>query len=155
MNIQQNIAILIDGNNIEIEAKRKYGNTAILDYDLFIPEILKERHLTKFFYFKEGNSISEKFADRLSKNFFGIVQACGKSADCHLTISAIQISDKVDTIIIFSGDEDYIPLIKFLRIKGIRIEIVCHESCFSPKLKNEVDYITFLEKSNFKTLIKY
>lgn len=149
MNIQQNIAILIDGNNIEVEIKKKYGHGIVLDYESLVPQLLQERHLTKFFYFREGSSISEKFKQRISKNFFGIVQVCGKSADCHLTINAIQISDKVDTIIIFSGDEDYIPLIQFLKTKGIRIEIVCHENCFSNKLPQYVDSITFLDKKHF------
>ena len=52
---------------------------------------------------------------------------CHKSADIPLTIKATQLAQKVDTIIILSGDADYIELVRHLRGEGVRVEIAAIE----------------------------
>ena len=72
--IQQSIAILIDGNNIEksIHSMLRRKN-AMLDFDSFIPILLMDRSLNRLIYFREGESISPKLAERLLKLFHGTV----------------------------------------------------------------------------------
>jgi uncharacterized LabA/DUF88 family protein len=48
---------------------------------------------------------------------------CHKSADIPLTIKATQLSSKVDTIIIMSGDSDFVELTRHLKGEGVRVEI--------------------------------
>lgn len=122
--INQNIAILIDGNNIEKSIhNRVNSNNAMLNFDTFIPKILANRSLRRLIYFREGKSISEKLSKRLQENFFGDTRPCHKSADIPLAIEAIRLAPKIDTIIILSGDSDYIDLIKELKSSGVRVEI--------------------------------
>lgn len=145
----QNVAILIDGSNIEVSLYKKFNQRGLmLNYDTFIPEIVKERNLSKLFYFREGANISSKFSNRLKETFFGVCEACGKSADMHLAVKAIILSEQVNTIIIISGDVDYTPVILYLRNKGIRVEIICVEETGSKSLLRLADSYTFINENH-------
>jgi len=105
--INQTVAILCDGNNIERSIQELSKNpSTMLNFDEFIPKLLKERGLNRFIYFREGVNISSKLADRLHEHYYGSVVPCHKSADIPLSIKATQLASKVDTIIILSGDSD-------------------------------------------------
>ena len=75
--INQSVAILCDGNNIErsIHELSKTKNTMI-NFDKLIPKLLNGRGLNRLLYFREGKSISSKFADRLYENYYGSVIPC-------------------------------------------------------------------------------
>jgi len=137
----QSVAILIDGNNIEKslhELTKEKGS--MLNFDTIIPKLLDNRGLNRLIYFREGTHISEKLADRLHQNYHGSVVPCHKSADIPLTIKATQIAQKVDSIIIMSGDADYIELVIHLKSEGVRVEIAAVEANTSALLKEEADY---------------
>ena len=105
VDIKQRVAVLVDGNNIGIaihDTTKMSG--AMLNFKTFIPKILKGRGLNRLYYFREGRSISPKLSKLLHEEFFGVVLACGKSADVQLTITATEIADKVDTVVLLSGD---------------------------------------------------
>ena len=141
--INQSVAILIDGNNVEMSMKSLTGNdNALLDFDNLIPRLLKDRGLNRLIYFREGRSISDKLADRLLIRFHGSVIPCHKSADIPLTIKATQIAQKMDTIIILSGDSDYIELVRHLKGEGVRVEIAAIEKNTSNLLISEADLFT-------------
>lgn len=141
-NINQRVAILIDGNNIEIAIHDKLkSEKAMINYKTFIPKLITpKRELNRLYYFREGNNISPKLAKLLHEEYFGVVVPCGKSVDIHLTITATELSDKVDTIIICSGDGDYLPLIKHLKSRAVRVEIACIVDATSKKLIEEADH---------------
>ena len=92
-------------------------------------------------YFREGRSISSKFADRLHENFYGSVIPCHKSADIPLTIKATQLASKVDTIIIMSGDSDYVELVTHLKSEGVRVEIAAVKETTAQILIDKSDYM--------------
>lgn len=124
MLIDQSVAVLIDGNNIEMSIKNMLKSSSfILNYKTFIPKIINGRKLNRLIYFREGVTISDKFSKMLDADFKGSVRPCHKSADIPLTITAIQLAQKVDTIIILSGDADYIDLVKHLKHMGVRVEM--------------------------------
>lgn len=139
MNILQTVAILVDGNNMDKSANN-YGDHTMLDYDRLVPRLIGRRSLSRFFYLREGKSISKKLADRLHNKFYGIVKPCHKSADVPLTIEAVQLVDKVDTIIILSGDSDYIELVKYLSARGCRTEIAAFKISVSSALIEVADF---------------
>ena len=139
--VSQSVAILVDGNNIEISLHSKYkDNNVMLNFDTLIPRLLDNRGLNRLIYFREGKSISTKLADRLQSNYHGSVTPCHKSADIPLTIKALQLSKKVDTIITMSGDSDYIELVRHLKSEGVRIEVAAVEETTASILLEEVDY---------------
>jgi uncharacterized LabA/DUF88 family protein len=141
--INQSVAILIDGNNIELSLQNLVGQkNALLDFDTLIPKLLDNRGLNRLIYFREGVSISDKLAERLLNKFHGSVMPCHKSADIPLTIKATQIAKKVDTIIILSGDSDYVELVRHLRGEGVRVEIAAIEKTTAKILIEEAEHIT-------------
>ena len=95
----------------------------MINFDQLIPKLLNGRGLNRLIYFREGKSISEKFAERLHENYYGSVVPCHKSADIPLSIKATQLASKVDTIIIMSGDSDFVELVAHLKAEGVRVEI--------------------------------
>ena len=148
--INQSVAILCDGNNIErsIHDISKNQNTMI-DFDKVIPRLLNGRGLNRLLYFREGKSISSKFAERLHENYYGSVIACHKSADIPLTIKATQLASKVDTIIIMSGDSDYIDLVDHLKGEGVRVEIAAVKKTAAQALIDEADYFYEITKEDW------
>jgi hypothetical protein len=155
--ISQTVAILIDGNNIErsIHDQTNDANT-MLNFDKLIPKLLGNRGLNRLIYFREGKQISQKLRDRLHEFFHGSVRPCHKSADIPLSINAMQLASKVDTIVIMSGDSDYIELVRHLKSEGVRVEIasvdattagIIKEECDHHYRINEDDWFTYAPKS--------
>ena len=139
--ITQSVAILCDGNNIErsIHEESKSTNTMV-NFDIIVPRLLNGRGLNRLVYFREGKSISSKFAERLHANFYGAVIPCHKSADIPLSIKATQLASKVDTIIIMSGDSDFIELIRHIKTEGVRVEIAAVRNTTAKILIEESAY---------------
>lgn len=154
--INQSVAILIDGNNIEISLQSLLKKkNALLDFDILIPTLLDNRGLSRLIYFREGKQISSKLAHRLLDQFHGSVVPCHKSADIPLTIKATQIAQKVDTIIIMSGDSDYIELVRHLKGAGVRVEIAAVESTTAQILIDEADLFTPVTEDDCYILKNY
>ena len=140
--INQSVAILCDGNNIEKSIHNISRNKkAMINFDTLIPKLLNGRGLNRMIYFREGKSISTKLADRLHENFYGSVIPCHKSADIPLTIKATQLASKVDTIIIMSGDSDYVELVTHLKGEGVRVEIAAVKETTAQILIDKSDYM--------------
>ena len=140
--INQSVAILCDGNNIEKSIHNVSKNkNAMINFDTLIPNLLNGRGLNRMIYFREGRSISSKFADRLHENFYGSVIPCHKSADIPLTIKATQLASKVDAIIIMSGDSDYVELVTHLKGEGVRVEIAAVRETTAQILIDKSDYM--------------
>ena len=140
--INQSVAILCDGNNIEKSIHNVSKNkNAMINFDTLIPNLLNGRGLNRMIYFREGRSISSKFADRLHENFYGSVIPCHKSADIPLTIKATQLASKVDAIIIMSGDSDYVELVTHLKSEGVRVEIAAVKETTAQILIDKSDYM--------------
>ena len=157
--ISQSVAILCDGNNIEKSIHEVSKNkSAMINFDAVIPKLLNGRGLNRLLYFREGKSISSKFAERLHENYYGSVIPCHKSADIPLTIKATQLASKVDTIIIMSGDSDYIDLVSHMKGEGVRVEIAAVKRTTSKILIAEADYFHEIIKEDwfiYKAPTKY
>ena len=154
INISQSVAILCDGNNIERSIHDASNSKhTMINFDELIPKLLNGRGLNRLIYFREGKSISSKFSDRLHENFYGTVIPCHKSADIPLSIKASQLSSKVDTIIIMSGDSDFVELVRHLKAEGVRVEIASVKKTTAKILQEEASFfheITELDWFEYK-----
>jgi uncharacterized LabA/DUF88 family protein len=149
VNINQSVAILIDGNNIEMSLHTLMGSKDVMiNFDTLIPKLLDNRGLNRLIYFREGKSISAKLAERLHNHYHGSVVPCHKNADIPLTIKATQIAQKVDTIIILSGDADYVELVNHLKSEGVRVEIAAVPQTTAAVLIEEADYFIPIAKED-------
>lgn len=150
--MSQSVAILVDGNNIEISIHQLIGDEgAMLNFDKLIPKLVDNRSLNRLIYFREGRHISSKLAERLHQHYHGSVHPCHKSADIPLSIKATQLASKVDTIIIMSGDSDYIELVRHLKSEGVRVEIAAVEKTTSALLIEQADYFHPLTEDDWFT----
>jgi len=71
VNINQNVAILCDGNNIELSIHSEADNkNTMINFDTLIPKLLSGRGLNRLIYFREGKAISGKLAERLHQQFY-------------------------------------------------------------------------------------
>ena len=148
--ISQSVAILCDGNNIERSIHEiSRSNHTMVNFDELIPRLLNGRGLNRLIYFREGKAISSKFADRLHENFYGAVIPCHKSADIPLSIKATQLSSKVDTIIIMSGDSDFVELVRHLKSEGVRVEIAAVKNTTAKILLDEASYFHEIIKTDW------
>lgn len=148
--INQSVAILCDGNNIERSIHEQANNiSAMVNFDKLIPKLLSSRGLNRLIYFREGKNISDKLAERLHNQYYGSVVPCHKSADIPLSIKATQLASKVDTIIIMSGDSDYIDLVKHLKGEGVRVEIAAVRKTTSRFLIEEADHFHEITKDDW------
>jgi uncharacterized LabA/DUF88 family protein len=153
VDISQSVAILVDGNNIERSLHELTKNThCMINFDHLIPRLVGNRSLNRLIYFREGKNISQKLAERLHTLFHGSVRPCHKNADIPLSITATQLATKVDTIIIMSGDSDYVELVGHLKRQGVRVEIAAVIETTSQMLLNEADYFHPLEQQDWFSL---
>jgi len=67
--------------------------------------------------------------------------------DVGLAVDAITASPKLDTVILFSGDGDFIPLVQYLQIHGgCQVEVVSFGRSTSGKLKEVADNFLDLDR---------
>lgn len=143
------MAILCDGNNIERSIHELTNKTnAMINFDTLIPKLLSNRGLNRLIYFREGVAISDKLAERLHNYYYGSVVPCHKSADIPLSIKATQLASKVDTIIIMSGDSDYVELVNHLKGEGVRVEIAAVKKTTAKILIDEADHFHEITKED-------
>ncbi len=75
--------------------------------------------------------------------------------DVGLAVDAIKTADKLDVVILVTGDGDFLPLISYLREnKGCLVELLAFGETTSAKLIEIVDEFTDLSKNKKKFLIK-
>jgi uncharacterized LabA/DUF88 family protein len=69
--------------------------------------------------------------------------------DIELTLDLVDFVSKteIETVIIISGDGDFVPLVHWLRMRGIRVEVGCIESSMSQDLKEEASGFISLERA--------
>jgi len=74
--------------------------------------------------------------------------------DVGITVDAIRISQDVDTIVLGSGDGDFLQLVEYLKNQGKRVEVIAFSRSASAKLKEVVDEFIDIEKEPKKYLLK-
>ena len=57
-----------------------------------------------------------------------------------MSIKATQLASKVDTIIIMSGDSDFVELVAHLKAEGVRVEIAAVKEATAKILLEEANY---------------
>lgn len=67
--------------------------------------------------------------------------------DMGIAIDSIAISEKVDTIVLVSGDGDFVPLVEMLKAKGCRVEVVSFERSSSLELIQSASWFIPIEES--------
>lgn len=159
---EQRVGILVDVSNMYHSAKNLYNRK--VNFKEILMKAVADRKLIRAtaYAIRTENQEEAPFIEALEQQGFEVkmkdlqIFAGGaKKADWDvgLAIDAIKLADKLDVIVIVSGDGDYIPLVSYLQNnKGCLVEIMAFRKTCSSKLIEEADDFTDLG-SNRKFLI--
>ncbi len=95
-----------------------------------------------FFEFLE--SIGFKVKKKELREFYG--GAKKGDWDMGIAIDAIRMSHKIDVAVIVTGDGDFKSLVKYLKAKGIQVEILSFGKSTSDELVRESDVFLNMDK---------
>jgi len=159
----QRVAIFIDVQNLYHSAKNLYQSRA--NFGAILKLGVSGRNLIRAFAYvvrtKTGEEkpffealiklgIETKIRD-LQEYYGGLKKA---DWDVGITVDAIRISPSVDTIVLVSGDGDFLQLIEYLRNQGKRVEVIAFGRSASAKLKDgAADEFIDIEESPEKYLL--
>ncbi len=59
--------------------------------------------------------------------------------DVGMTVDAFELSNKVDSLVLVTGDGDFVPLVENLKIKGTQVEVIAFGRSASAHLKEAAD----------------
>jgi uncharacterized LabA/DUF88 family protein len=146
------IALFIDGYNLNATSK-------MLGFDIDFRRLLNEfeRHgeLLRAFYYttivEEQNSTLRPLIDWLGSNgYTTVTKATTDSFDSNsrrgfngrinvdLAVGALELANKVDEIVLFSGDGDYRRLVAAIQRRGVRVCVVSTISSRPPMIADEL-----------------
>lgn len=160
----QRVVVLIDVQNMYHSAKNLYS--ARVNFKEVIRGAVGDRELVRAIgYVIRTESGEEKpFLEALTK--IGIetklkdlqIFAGGmKKADWDvgICVDAVRFADTfINTIVLISGDGDFIPLVEYLKAKGIQVEVMAFGRSTSMKLKEVADDFVDLGEDGKKYLMK-
>ena len=145
----QRVAIFIDTQNLYHSAKNLY-NTKV-NFGAIMESAIGKRKLirsiayvitteagdeTQFFEALTKLGIETKTKDR--QLFYGGAKKA--DWDVGLAVDAIKMSPRLDSVIICSGDGDFVPLVEYLKTnQGCRVEACSFGQSSSQRLKESVD----------------
>ncbi len=159
----QRVGIFVDVQNMYYSAKNLYN--AKVNFAQILRTAVGNRNLIRAIAYVIKADIKEEknFFDALEKIGFEVkakdlqIFAGGAKKgdwDIGLAMDTIELATKLDTIVIVSGDGDYVPLVKHLRhALGCRIEIIAFGKSSSSLLRNECDLFTDMDADQRRYLI--
>ncbi len=160
--IEQRIGVLVDVSNMYHSAKNLFGKK--VNFQEILKQAVAGRKLIRATAYAIRTETEEEtpFFEALSQQGFEVkmkdlqVFAGGAKKgdwDVGITIDAIKLSEKLDVIVLVSGDGDYLPLVSYLQNnKGCLVEIMAFAKTTSARLIEEADDFIDLSK-NKKFLI--
>lgn len=154
---EQRVGILVDVSNMYHSAKNLYNKK--VNFKEILAKAVADRKLIRAtaYAIRTENKDEAPFIDALGQQGFEVklkdlqIFAGGAKKgdwDVGLSIDAIKLADKLDVIVIVSGDGDYLPLVSYLQNnKGCLVEIMAFRKTCSSKLIEEADDFTDLGAS--------
>jgi uncharacterized LabA/DUF88 family protein len=147
----QRVGVFIDTQNLYHSAKHLYK--ARVNFAKVLEEAVGGRILVRAIAYVISTESGEE------TNFFGALTKIGietkvkdlqifadgaKKADWDvgMAIDAVKLSPKLDTVILATGDGDFIPLIEYLDMNGVQVEVISFGKSSSGKLKEAAHAFT-------------
>ena len=166
----ERLALFIDGANL-YAATRALGFD--IDYKLLRAEFMRRGKLVRAFYYtalvdSEEYSPIRPLIDWLDYNGFMLVTKPAKeftdssgrrkvkgNMDIELACDAMEMAERLDHIVLFSGDGDFRSLVAALQRKGVRVSIVStirsQPPMIADDLRRQAD--NFIELEELKDVI--
>lgn len=160
----QRVAVLIDVQNMYHSAKNLYG--CRVNFKEVIKSAVAGRELVRAIgYVIRTESGEEKpFLEALTKigietklKDLQIFPGGMKKADWDvgLCVDAVQLAETfINTIVLITGDGDFVPLVEHLKAKGLQVEVIAFGRSTSARLKEATDDFTDLGSDPKKYLMR-
>ena len=159
---EQRVGVFIDTQNLYHSARNLYQ--ARVNFGAVLKDAVAGRKLVRAVAYV----ITTEAGDE--KNFFDALAKLGietktkdlqifaggaKKADWDvgLAVDAIKMSPRLDSVVIVSGDGDFIPLVEYLQTIGVQVEVVSFGKSTSGKLREVVDDFVDLSENPRKYLM--
>ncbi len=165
INKEQRVGVFVDVQNLYYSAKNLYK--AKVNFGQVLRGAVAGRKLVRAIAYVIKADIREE------KNFFDALVKIGyevKSKDLQtfaggakkgdwdigIAMDMIELANKLDTLVLVSGDGDFVDLLQHLRrAMGCRIEVMAIGPSSSGKLRAEADEFLDMDRYKVKFLIKY
>ncbi|KKR41863.1 hypothetical protein A2356_03765 [Candidatus Nomurabacteria bacterium RIFOXYB1_FULL_39_16] len=159
---EQRVGVFIDTQNLYHSARNLYQSR--VNFGAVLKDAVAGRKLVRAVAYV----ITTEAGDE--KNFFEALSKLGietktkdlqifaggaKKADWDvgLAVDAIKMSPRLDSVVIISGDGDFIPLVEYLQTIGVQVEVVSFGKSTSGKLREAVDDFVDLSLNPRKYLL--
>jgi len=145
---EQRVGVFIDTQNLYHSARNLYN--ARVNFGAVVKDAVAGRKLVRAVaYVITTEAGDEKnFFEALSKQGIEtktkdlqIFAGGAKKADWDvgLAVDAIKMSARLDSVVIVSGDGDFVPLVEYLQTIGVQVEVASFGKSTSGKLREAVD----------------
>ena len=164
-NLNQRVGVFVDVSNMYHSARHLYNSR--VNFGAILHEAVGGRQLIRAIAYVISADIEQE------KDFFKALELSGFEVkqkdlqifaggakkgdwDVGITVDAITLAQRLDVVVLLSGDGDYVPLVEYLRRNtGCKVEIVAFGKSSSKKLIEAADEYLDLDKYPRKFLIKY
>jgi len=160
----QRVAILIDTQNLYHSAKNLYKSK--VSFGDVVAAALGDRKLIRAVSYVVNTESGEEmpFFEALEKvgieiktKDLQIFYGGAKKADWDvgLAVDAIKLAQKVDAIVLATGDGDFIPLVEYVKSQGCQVEAITFGRSASSGLRAVVDDFIDMDEDPNRYLIGY
>ena len=149
----ESTALFIDGPNLYATAKTLGFD---VDYKRLLCEFQSRNHLMRAFYYtaviedQEYSSI-RPLIDWLDYNGYSVVTKAARefvdqtgrrkvkgNMHIELAVDAMEIAERIDHMVLFSGDGDFSALVEAMQRRGVRVTVVSTVSTQPPMVADEL-----------------
>src|SRR3989338_2283239 len=145
---EQRVGLFVDVQNLYYTARNVYNSR--VNFNSVLKDAVGERPLVRAIAYgiKADMPEEQTFFDALKKAGFEVklkeLQTFYGGAkkgdwDVGIVMDIIKLNPKLDTVVLASGDGDFIPLLEYLQILGQKVELVSFGKRTSGKMRELVD----------------
>lgn len=161
----QRIAVFIDTQNLYHSARNLYQSR--VNFNNILKDAVAGRTLVRAIAYMVNTEAGDEknFLEALSKmgievktKDLQIFAGGAKKADWDvgLAVDAVKIAHRVDTIVIVSGDGDFVPLVEYLKVSaGNQVEVMSFGKSTSGRLREIADDFIDLSANPRKYLLNH
>lgn len=160
---EQRVGVFVDVANMYHSAKNLHG--ARLNFKELLDTAVNDRRLMRAVAYAIKSDSDEEltFFDALDKSGFEVrtkdlqvFSSGSKKADWDvgITVDAITMEPKLDVVVLVTGDGDFVPLVEYLQLRGVLVEVVSFSETTSQRLKDSADDMLDLSADKKRFLMK-
>lgn len=154
--LAQRVAVLVDAQNMYHSAKHLFS--ARLNFGKTVEHAVAGRPLVRAIAYVAKSKTGEEsaFFDALVEAGIELkikdVQEFSSGAkkadwDVGMAVDAVKLAEKVDVIVLLTGDGDFVPLVEYLHGRGVIVEVVAFGESTNAQLRAVADSFTDLSSA--------